>query len=432
MNKSSSRMRSRLMQAGALALSASLVFAFNTPASSNTKLSGSIEFFHWRGEDVKIFDEIIADFQKRNPNAKVTQVVTDSATHQSTAVTRITGNKKIAVFSVWRAQFASREYLNAGIMEDLSKERFVRNFNAASISTGTLDGKVYAPFYQSLFNMPLYNSEIFAKEGLSPPRSWPGLLRLCKDLKAKGYIPMAWDGAFRPQAMQMINAMLSNSMPDSDTSYGQLTTSGRVTEPWFFDGVAKKFEEMNKAGCFPDNALGVTQPAADALFASGRAAIRPTGSFSMGSIKGLNPAMAGKMRMMMINSQNSSAKAKFQGIHNTQFGLAVNKLASNGDKAIAKAFIAYLAQPAVAFKYANGTSQHVTVNRVNYKANPDLDNLSVWLTRKTLLAPRFQPQGKAIQAGIEIENMLIQIAGGAKTPAQAAAEYQPIIEQARR
>jgi raffinose/stachyose/melibiose transport system substrate-binding protein len=432
MNKSSSRMRSRLMRTGALALSASLVFAFNTPASSNTKLSGSIEFFHWRGEDTKTFDEIIAGFEKRNPGVKITQVVTSSADHQTTAVSRITGNKKIAVYSVWRDRFASREYLNAGIMEDLTKERFIKNFNAASISTGTLDGKVYAPFYQSLFNMPLYNAEIFAKEGLTPPRTWPGLLRLCKDLKAKGYVPMAWDGAFRPQAMQMINALLANSMPNANTSYGELTASGRVTEPWFFDGVAKKFEEMHKAGCFPDNALGVTQPAADALFASGRAAIRPTGSFSMGSIKTLNPAMAGKMKMMMINSQDSSSKAKFQGIHNTQFGLAVNKLASNGDKAIAKAFIAYLAQPTVAFKYANGSSQHVTVNRVNYKANPDLDNLAVWLTRKTLLAPRFQPQGKAIQAGVEIENMLVQIAGGAKTPAQAAAEYQPIIEQARR
>lgn len=424
-------MRSRLVRAAALAVSASLVFAFNTPATSASKLSGSIEFFHWRGEDVKTFDEIIAGFQKRNPGVKITQVVTDSSTHQSTALTKITGNKKIAVYSVWRDRFASREYLNAGIMEDLSKEKFIKNFNAASIATGTLDGKVYAPFYQSLFNMPLYNTEIFAKEGLTAPRSWPGLLRLCKDLKAKGYVPMAWDGANRPQAMQMINAILANAMPNSNTSYGELTASGKVTEPWFFDGVAKKFEEMGKAGCFPENGLGVTGPAADALFASGKAAIRPTGSFSMGSIKALNPAMAGKMKMMMINSQNSSAKSKFQGIHNTQFGLAVNKLASANDKKIAKAFIAYLAQPAVAFKYANGSSQHVTVNRVNYKANPDLDNLAVWLTRKTLLAPRFQPQGKAIQAGIAIENMLIQIAGGAKTPAQAAAEYQPIIEQAR-
>ena len=432
MNKSSSRMRTRLMRAAALAVSASMVFAFNAPASGNTSLRGEIEFFHWRGEDVKTFDEIIAGFQKRYPNVKITQVVTSSSDHQATAVTRITGNKKIAVYAVWRDRYASKEYLNAGILEDLTKEKFIKNFNAASIETATLDGKIYAPFYQSLFNMPLYNTEIFAKEGLTPPRSWPGLLRLCKDLKAKGYVPMAWDGAFRPQAMQMINALLANSMPNSNTSYGELTASGRVTEPWFFDGVAKKFEEMNKAGCFPDNALGVTQPAADALFASGRAAIRPTGSFSMGSIKALNPAMAGKMKMMMINSQNSSAKAKFQGIHNTQFGLAVNKLASANDKKIAKAFIAYLAQPAVAFKYANGTSQHVTVNKVNYKANPDLNNLAVWLTRKTLLAPRFQAQGKGINAGIEIENMLVQIAGGAKTPAQAAAEYQPIIEQARK
>lgn len=431
MNKSSSRMRSRLVRVAALAVSASLVFAFNTPASSKTKLSGSIEFFHWRGEDVKIFDEIIAGFEKRNPGVKITQVVVDSATHQSTAVTRITGNKEIALYSVWRDRYTSKEYLNAGIMEDLTKEPFIKNFNSASIATGTIDGKIYAPFYQSLFNMPLYNTEIFAKEGLRVPGSWPGLLQLCRDLKKKGYVPMAWDGAVRGQGMQMINAMLANSMPDANTSYGTLTASGRVTESWFFDGVAKKFEEMHKAGCFPENGLGVTTAAADALFASGRAAIRPTGSFSMGSIKALNPAIAGKMKMMMINSQNSSNKAKFQGIHNTQFGLAVNKQASAGDKDIAKAFIAYLATPAVAFIYANGSSQHVTVKNVNYKKNPDLDNLSVWLTRNTLLAPRFQPQGKAINAGIAIENMLLQIAGGARTAAQAAAEYQPIIEQAR-
>jgi raffinose/stachyose/melibiose transport system substrate-binding protein len=153
----------------------------------------------------------------------------------------------------------------------------------------------------------------------------------------------------------------------------------------------------------------------------------------MGAVKALNPAMAGKMKMMMINSQNASSKAKFQGIHNMQFGLAVNKLASAGDKAIAKAFIAHLATPRNGWIYANGSSQHVAIRGVNYSGNQDLKNLEVWLSRKTLLAPRFQPPtAKAIAAGIAIENMLIQIAAGAKTPAAAAAEFQPIIDQARR
>jgi len=427
-------MRTRLMRAGALALSASLVFAFNTPAaSSKTKLSGNIEFFHWRNEDRATLDQIIAAFEKRNPGVKITQSIVSSGDHQATGTTRVLGNKKIALFAVWRDRYAAKEYLNAGILEDLSKEPFVKRFIQPSIDSATLDGKVYAPFLHALFNMPLYNAEIFAKEGLTPPRTWPGLLRLCKDLKAKGYVPMAWEGSVRGQAMQMINALLANSMPDPNTSYGTLTASGQVTEPWFFDGVAKKFEEMHKAGCLPENGLGVTEAAANALFASGRAAIRPTGSFTMGAVKALNPEMAGKMRMMMINSQDSSSKAKFQGIHNMQFGLAVNKQASAGDKAIAKAFINFLATPRNGYLYANGSSQHVTIKGVNYSGNPDLKNLEVWLNRKTLLAPRFQPPTpKAIAAGIAIENMLIQIAGGAKTPAQAAAEFQPIIDQARR
>lgn len=426
-------MRSRMMRAAALAVSASLVFAFNTPATSKTKLSGEIEFFHWRGEDRAVFDTIIAAFEKRNPGVKITQTIVTSAEHQSTGTTRILGNKEIALYSVWRDRYAAKEYLNAGIMEDLSKEPFLKAFNDQSMGSARIDGKVYAPFLQHLFNMPIYNTEIFAKEGLTPPRTWPGLLRLCKDLKAKGYVPMAWEGSVRGQAMQMINAMLANSMPDENSSYGTLTASGLVTEPWFFDGVAKKFEEMHKAGCFPENGLGVTEAAANALFASGKAAIRPTGSFSMSAVKALNPAMAGKMKLMMINSQNSSSKAKVPGIHNVQFGLAVNKLASNGDKAIAKAFIEFLATPRNGYLYANGTSQHVTIKGVNYSGNQDLKNLEVWLTRKTLLAPRFQPPtAKAIAAGIAIENMLIQIAGGAKTPAAAAAEFQPIIDQARR
>jgi raffinose/stachyose/melibiose transport system substrate-binding protein len=429
MNKSSSRMRTRLMRAGALALSASLVFAFNTPASSKTKLSGEIEFFHWRGEDQATFQAIIDNFQKRNPGVKITQTIVPTSTYETTAVTRISSNKEIALFATLRARFP--EYLNANLMLDVSKEKYLRNFVKVSITTGTANGKVYAPFLQSLFNMPLYNTEIFAKEGLTPPRTWPGLLRLCRDLRAKGYTPMAWDGAFRPQAMQMINAMLANSMPDSFKSYGELVANGRVTEPWFFDGVAKKFEDMHKAGCFPENGLGVTEAAANALFASGRAAIRPTGSFSVGAITALNPSLSGKIKMMMINSQDSSSKAKWEGISNPQFGLAVNRNASKGDQAIAKAFIAYLSQPAVASQYANGTKQHVLVNRVNYSADKDLANLSVWIPRNTLLAPRFQAAGALANAGNQIELMLMQIAAGVKTPAQAAAEYQPIIEQAR-
>ncbi len=433
MNNSSSRLRSRLMRISVLVLSASLVFAFNTPATSATKLSGEIEFFHWRGEDRATLDTIIAAFVKKNPDVKITQTIVTSAEHQATGTTKVLANKEIALFSVWRDRYAAKEYLNAGILEDLSNEPFLKNFNKASLLSAQIDGKSYAPFLHALFNMPLYNTDIFAKEGLTPPRTWPGLLRLCKDLKAKGYVPMAWEGSVRGQAMQMINAMLANSMPDPNTSYGALAASGQVTEQWFMDGVAKKFEQMNKAGCFPDNGLGVTEAAANALFASGRAAIRPTGSFSMGAVKALNPAMSGKMRMMMINSQDSSSKAKVEGIHNVQFGLAVNKMASPGDKAIAKAFIAHLSTPAMGYTYANGSSQHVTVNKVNYSGNLDLKNLEVWLNKKTLLAPRFQPPTpKAIAAGVAIENMLIQIAGGAKTPAQAAAEFQPIIDQARK
>ena len=54
---------------------------------------------------------------------------------------------------------------------------------------------------------------------------------------------------------------------------------------------------MSEAGCFPENATGVTDAAAINLFATGKSPVIPTGSFQMGAIKTVNPAMTGKMQL---------------------------------------------------------------------------------------------------------------------------------------
>ncbi len=413
--------------ASALVVGAGASVAQAVPSQSSNKTykapAGEIEFWHWRNEDKAVLDQLIARFQNQNPGVKITQVISQSGPYQANAFQQIRNNPKAAVFTAFRGpQFS--QMASSGLMKDLSKESFVKRVNPTALGAGKLSTKQYGIPYQYLFNMPVYNTEIFKQVGIKPPTNWPQLLDACKKLKAAGYIPMAFAGATRGQAAQISNAIFANEAP-TDTTVGRLGTgTAKITDPWFGE-VAKKYQDMREAGCFQDNPLGTTDPAAAALFAQGRAAILPTGSFNMGSVKAINPAMEGKMDLMMPISKTNAKDAKYEGIHNNTFIFGVNELASKNDQAIALAFMDFLTKPVNAEYYANGTSQHAVIPGVKY-SNVDLKNTAPWLTKKTMLAPRFQILNLGVSD--DVQDALIAIVGG-KSAQEAIAEFAPRIAQ---
>jgi hypothetical protein len=100
-------------------------------------------------------------------------------------------------------------------------------------------------------------------------------------------------------------------------------------------------------------------------------------------------------------------KAKYEGVFNATFILGVN--AKSSKKGAALAWLKHLSDRAVAGGYANGTAQHVTVKGVQY-TNADLKAFAPWLTKKTLLAPRFQFNNLDVRGAVE--NAAIQVVGG--------------------
>ena len=207
------------------------------------------------------------------------------------------------------------------MMVDLSNERFVnQNVIQSALTPGILNGKVYAVPFHSLFNNPIYNTEMFAKYGWSTPTNFSQILSFCKAAKAKGVIPFAWPAATKGNAGQIMNAMMMNSDSSIEaiTKHVNDVQSGKelVTDPWF-KSIATKYAQMNAADCFPENVVAYTDNAAVADFASGKAAIYPTGTFGMAAVKTLNPSMAGKMGifgMIVVDS-----KPVYEGITNNTF-----------------------------------------------------------------------------------------------------------------
>jgi raffinose/stachyose/melibiose transport system substrate-binding protein len=182
---------------------------------------------------------------------------------------------------------------------------------------------------------------------------------------------------------------------------------------------------MNTAGCFPENVVAYSDVAAQADFAAGKAAIYPTGTFGMGPIKTLNPAMTGKMGifgMIVVDS-----KPVFEGITNNTFMFSINPKASKTDQKLARSFMSYLLTAQVAQKYAVGTSQHVSVINVDYAENVDLLNTSVIMGKKLVLAPRFLFTNGAVATPVELALMAI---GSGKDVATVLADAAKQIKTA--
>ena len=401
--------------------------SYGAPVAASTPPKGSIEFWHYRPEDKVHFEKIITAYEAAYPGTKITQVIKTTTDYNATARVQILANPKAALFASARGSIFN-DFVNSGLALDISGQRFVKqNLVSKGLTAGTVGGKVLAVPYHYLFNNPVYNTEIWAKEKWAFPKNLTQWTAWCKDAKAKGYVPLAWPGATRGQAAQISNSALMNSAASYEDLAKNLAdlNSGKIdlTSSWF-KGVADIYVKLRGAGCFPDNPTGVTEAAAYNLFSTGKSPILPTGTFSMGSIKTLNPALTGKMQLMSMVLTDGKVVA--EGIMNNTFNLSVNAKSKSTDQRIALSFLSYLSTGPVAALYATATTQHVNVLNVDYSSNVDLLNTSSFQGKNTMLAPRFLILNTSVSD--LTQDALIQIVGG-KNVDDVLADFSKQIKQ---
>ena len=394
----------------------------SAPAPIGTaKVSGDLSFAHWRAEDKAVFDKIIGDFAKANPGATVRQDISPSNDYQSTALQKIKGGAIGDAFTAFRgAQFV--DMAKAGLFLDLSAQTFADGYLPKMARGGKdVNGRQLGLPYQLVFNMPIFNVDLFEKAGVSEtPRDWDGFLDLCERLKGRGVVPLAWPGGEPANAGQLFNSMVMNNQP-SDTSCADIESGkANVTDDWFL-ATLRQYAQLRPY--VEPNATGTASEPLQQMFATGKAAMLATGSFHMSPIRKLGA----KFPIDLIAPITVAAdKAKYVGIHNATFILGVNAASKKQEAALR--FLDFLSTPEVASVYANGTGQHLTLTGVEY-TNRDLKATEPWLTRNTLLAPRFQFNDLDLRAAVE--NACTEVLGG-KEPEQAAEAAQRIVAQRRR
>jgi len=377
-----------------------------------------LSFMHWRTEDKEVFDQLIADFEARNPNIKVTQTIFPSSDYTSIAQQKLLDGSTGDVFTVFPgSQFEA--LLRAGLMEDLTGKPVVDRFVPNLITKGAKDGRQYALPYHLVYNMPLINVDIFEKLNLQRPRTWSQYLDVLETLKQNGYIPMAFPGADIGQG-QLMNPMLMNENTDEEMFPKLMTGETKLTDEWFVSSL-RKWQQLSQY--FQPNSLGTGYEAAVTLFVTEQAAMLGTGSFHAALVLSQAPDM--RLDMLPPITVEDESQIVYEGVHNTTFMLAINTKSKK--KEAAEKFLEFLAEKETAEYYANNTGQLGVVQGLEYTSK-SLQFETDFTKRNTRFLPRSTIPDKQIEDAIT--NAISAVISG-MAPEEAAAEAQKIVDQVR-
>lgn len=243
----------------------------------------SLTVWGWRPEDTAAYTKIFDAYHQSHPNVTVEYKPYKSTEYNTILSTGLSqaGGPDVMML---RAYGALQPLVEAGDLVPLDdKVDALKSFPKEALggATGKKDGKVYGvPTAMQTFQI-LYNKKIFADNGLSVPKTWDDLLATAKKLKDKGITPFAASGKD------------SWLLPLYDDTFGATRYGGPDFEQAVLSG-KKDFTDPNYVAAlkilgdlkpyFPDGMLGMGESDVQTLFATGKAAMIPEGSFAVGPI----------------------------------------------------------------------------------------------------------------------------------------------------
>lgn len=380
--------------------------------------SSTITFLHWRGEDTKVFDEIIRKFEAENEGVNVEQSALPSDAYTAQAQPTIVSGEGADIFATMPGSQIQR-LSGTDVYADLSGEEFVSRFDPEFIEAGNVNGKQLVFPYQLVFNIPVYNAGLLEENGIDPEGldDWDSFLAACDTLKEAGVAPIAFAG--NTSASQFINPMMMNNQPDEEIWPKVESGEAKVTDEWFVKTLSQ-IQELQDRGCFQPDALGSSQEGASALFAQEEAAMLALGSYQMAAVKEQNPEIEQGLLAPITVPANEKV---WDGIYTSTFMLGVNSKSQNAEAATA--FVEFLTRPEIASEYANGTGQLLTLKDVTYETE-ELQAQLPWREKNVRFQPRFTITKDPINQGLitSVEDVLSGV-----SPEEAAQKLQGVVDR---
>ena len=235
----------------------------------------------------------------------------------------------------------------AGYLEDLSDQAWASQIPEAQKEVLSWDGKVYG-FPAAIQPIgAIYDMTLVEEAGLQPPTTWSELLQFCQDARDKGTVAFS-AGLGEGWTTQLVTYALTSTLvggpnPDFEKNVG----NGSVfAESGWVDAFAK-YKEMQDAGCFIDDALGIDFNTSVGILNQGEA----LGLVQVGGVLGIIEEQAPETANYVVYPLPATDDAADTYMPAALTAtLAVNAQAKEMEGA--KAFINFLTEPANLAEFA--------------------------------------------------------------------------------
>jgi raffinose/stachyose/melibiose transport system substrate-binding protein len=277
----------------AAALAASALGACSATGSNGGGGAGNVTLsvWSWRPEDTANYHKIFDAFHRTHPDITVDfkpYKATEYNTILSTGLTQKGGPDVMQL----RTYGGVQPLIDAHNLVPLDgKVSGLSNFDRRALdgARGKKDGKVYGvPLEMATFSV-FYNKDIFAKYHLQPPTTWGELISTAKTLKQNGVTPFAAAGKDSWLLPLYDETFAATRYGGPQFEQQVLTGKKTFTDP---DYVAALNVLNQLKPYFPKDQMGLAETDVQTLFATGKAAMIPEGSFALAPIQAINSKIA--------------------------------------------------------------------------------------------------------------------------------------------
>jgi raffinose/stachyose/melibiose transport system substrate-binding protein len=411
--------RIALIVLGALALSSV------APVWSQEK--GKLTIESWRNDDSRVWREkIIPAFNKKHPQIQV--VFSPSAPPEYNAVLDAKLKAGTAGDLITCRPFdKSLEIFNAGQLVALNDLPGMENFSdAAKAAWSTDDGKTtFAVPMASVIHGFLYNKAIFQELGLSAPETEKDFFAVLDKIKAGGkYLPLVLGTKDQWESATMGYQNIGPTLWGGETGRKALIDG---TAKYNQGGFLAAFEALARWRPYlPPGYQALAYPDAQNLFAQGRGAIYPAGSWDIGVFHQMNP----KLELGAFPPYTFDAAG--ERVIDDHPDIAIGLNAASKNKEVARTFLSWLASEEFAQLYSNALPGFFPLAKGNYTLDDPVAQAFVDWRKQYKSSFRCSYQILSRNANPNNENDLwnvcSQVLNGTMTPQQAADSVQKNLE----
>ena len=336
-------------------------FALGSALMGSAALAGEIVLNSDQSDPApkKAMEELIADFQAKNPGITVKWNNFDHEGYKSAIRNFLTADAPDV--AAWYAGNRMEPFVKAGLFEDVSDVWAANGLDdqlKSAAASMTIDGKKWGVPYTYYQWGIYYRADIFKEQGIEPPKTWDELLAACAKLKAAGITPFA----IGTKALWPTGGWFDYlDLRVNGYEFHMDLTSGKVpyTDPKV-KAVFDKWAELVKPGYFLENHAALDWQDAIPQLVQGKAAMYLMGNFAVATMKdgGLKEDQIGFLQFPEITAGlPMSEEAPTDTFHIP---------AGAKNKEDAKKFLAYLASPEAQAKM-NATLGQLPVNNKSAK-----------------------------------------------------------------